>query len=180
MRKFLAFAILVGATCFAFVIAREVWRLYGSAGADVQLGVITAAGSALAFVANNAVQSARERKARLFENKREAYDKFFEFFFSIFTSQKSGNPLGENELAEKFQEFTRAVMTWGSADTINSVIEFQRASNGGDPNDLKKMLAPTETLLRALRKDLGHSDSAMDRYGLTKLILKADEHHKLD
>lgn len=164
----------------SFELVREVLRLYGNAEADLKLGVITAAGSALAFVVNNAIQSGRERKARLFENKREAYDKFFEFFFSIFVSQKSGKPLTEKQLAEKFNEFTRNVMTWGSAETVNAVNEYQRSNLNVDPSDLKALFSTTEKLLRALRRDLGHSDRSLSKFGLTKLILKADEHYKLD
>lgn len=163
-----------------FELVCEVLRLYGRAEADLKLGVITATGSALAFLVNNAIQSSRERRARLFENKREAYDKFFEFFFSIFAAEKSGNPLSQDKLAEKFHEFTRNVMTWGSAETVNAVNEYQQASLNSNSSNLKETFATTERLLRALRKDLGHADNRMDKFGLTKLILKADEHHKLN
>ncbi len=163
-----------------FEIIREVLRLYGIASADIKLGVMTASGSALAFVVNNAIQSSRERRARLFENKRAAYNEFFEFFFSIFTQQKAGTPLDDKQLEKSFSNFTRNVMTWGSAATVNAVLEYQRSSLQVEPDNTKSMFGPTEKLLRALRKDLGHSDSPLEKSALTKLILKADEHHKLD
>jgi hypothetical protein len=33
---------------------------------------------------------------------------------------------------------------------------------------------------RALRKDLGHSDLSLEKFALTKLLLKGDEHEKLN
>lgn len=167
---------MVVATWFA---VSEFVSLYGKADPNLKLGVITALGSGAAFLWNNLHQSRRERQARLFENKREAYDHFFEFFFSIFAAQKSGKPLDEGALAEKFGVFTRNVMTWGSAPTINAVNRYQVESLRATGGDMTTLFKPTEDLLRALRKDLGHSDSALERYALTKLILRAEEHHKL-
>jgi hypothetical protein len=180
MKKVIAlifFALLAWGT---FEILRELLRLYGRADANLKLAVMTAAGSAIAFVANNAIQSARERKAQLFEKKREAYDKFFQFFHSIFSRQKTGNPVSQKEIIESLQDFTKSIMTWGSADTINSFNEYQRTNQNIDPNDLPLLFGTTEKFLRALRKGLGHSDTSLEKLALTKLIVKADEHHKLE
>lgn len=161
-----------------FELLREILRIYGRADADVKLGVLTAAGSALAFVINNAVQASRERRARLFESKREAYDRFFQFLFSIFEAQRKGQEFEDENAVDNFQDFVRSVMTWGSAETVNAVNQYQQQSLAALGNFQNSFIA-TERLLRALRKDLGHSDNQLKNFALTKLLLKAEEHEKL-
>lgn len=176
----LAALLIVAATASVWLAGAEFLTLYRLADPNLKLGVLTAIGSGIAFMWTTLHQSRRERQARLFESKREAYDKFFEFFFGIFDAQRAGKPLSDAKLVQMFSEFTRNVMTWGSAAAINAVNEYQRASTDVPPGDLKALFRNTETLLRALRSDLGHGDSALEPFALTKLILKAEEHHKLD
>jgi len=78
-----------------------------------------------------------------------------------------------------FGAFTQDVMTWGSAATVNALNEYQRGGLKVTPGDMTALFQNTETLLRALRKDLGHSDATLEPFALTKLVLKPDEHHKL-
>lgn len=174
----IGFLFIALALWLIYQLSIEVSEIYGKADADTKLGVLTATGSAAAFILNNMVQSSRERKARLFESKREAYDRFFSFFFSLFTAQRSGAELETEATVQNFQEFTRSVMTWGSAETVNALNHYQRAAEAAQENPIA-IFTHTETLLRALRKDLGHSDSRLENLALTKLILKGDEHHKL-
>lgn len=145
----------------------------------LKLGVLTAAGSALAFIINNAVQSSRERRARLFEAKRQAYGDFFKAFMSFFHKTAQGeNPEGL-EMVKAIQNLSTDVMTWGSAATINAFNQFQRESVM-PASDQRALFLRTERFLRALRNDLGHSDANLKPFALTKLILKGDEHAKLD
>jgi hypothetical protein len=174
----LIIAAIVGYLGYKFFL--EVWALYNQADSNVKLGMLTATGSAVAFITSNAINSSRERKARLFESKRDAYNEFFDFFFSLFKNVKNGTDYPEDEMVEKVSKFTRGVMTWGSAKTVNAVIEWQKQSENLDGKNIKSIFLVTENLLRALREDLGHSDSTLKDFALTKLILKADEHHKLD
>ncbi|MEZ5654770.1 MAG: hypothetical protein R3E04_02600 [Sphingobium sp.] len=168
---------LLGWLTFEFI--REVVRLYKAADPDIKLGVITATGSALAFVVNNAVQSSRERRARLFEAKREAYGDFIESFMSFFHKFALGEQVPEGDIVKTIQSLSTDVMTWGSAETVNAFNEYQR-SNSSPTKDNNVLFGRTETFLRALRKDLGHSDIALEKFALTKLLLKGDEHEKLD
>lgn len=171
--------LFVAAGWFLFEIGREILRLYSEAENDLKLGVITAAGSALAFVANNAIQSSRERRARLFEAKREAYGEFFESFMSFFHGVAGGRKPTEAELIKAIQGLSTDVMTWGGAETVNAFNNFQRA-NAAPANNDRELFLRTETFLRALRRDLGHSDGSLKSFALTKLIVRGDEHHKFD
>lgn len=160
-------------------IILEVLRLYGIAESDVKLGVMTAGGSALAFVINNAVQASRERKARLFESKREAYGHFFKAYMSFFHRMSTGEKVETEEMVRSIQSLSRDVMTWGSAETVNAYNKFQQ-ENAKPTDDNRIPFSRNEEFLRALRKDLGHKDGALDKFALTKMILKAEEHKGLN
>lgn len=162
-----------------FEIAREVLRLYGTADPDIKLGVMTAIGSLAAFLVTNGIQSERERRARLFESKREAYGVFFKSYMAFFHKTALGEELDPDEMVRSIQSLSRDVMTWGSADTVNAFNKFQR-ENSSPTDDTVELFRRNEDFLRALRKDLGHKDTSLNRFALTKLILKADEHEKLD
>lgn len=164
---------------FAVELILEILRLYGVADSDLKLGVITAGGSALAFVINNAIQASRERRARLFEAKREAYAEFFEAFMSFFHRFGQGQETPMEEMVQAIQSLSTEVMTWGSAETVNAFNKYQRA-NAVPTDDTTELFRRTETFLRALRKDLGHSDRSLENLALTKLLLRGDEHANLD
>ena len=70
-------------------------------------------------------------------------------------------------------------MVWGSASTITAFNKFiYESALNSDPNT-KMVFLRTEAFLRAIRKDLGHNDGALERFALTKMIVRGDEHHKL-
>ena len=176
--KGLFFLLVVLILIGVLFVFREILQLYGRADSDVKLGVITAVGSAIAFLANNAIQSSRERKSRLFEAKREAYARYFRFFMSIFGRLES-NPVTEDEMVAEVRAIATEIMTWGSAETINSFNAYQRNNAAGSPNQ-QELFRSTEAFLRALRKDLGHDDKSLENLALTKMNLRGNEHANLD
>lgn len=163
----------------AFKAIQEIVRLYNIADSDLKLGVITAGGSALAFVINNAIQSSRERRARLFEAKREAYGDFIGSFMSFFHRFAQDQEVPPHEMVNAIRSLSTDVMTWGSAATVNAFNRYQR-ENIIPTSDPKELFRRTEIFLRALRKDLGHNDSSLRNFALTKLLLRGDEHDNLD
>lgn len=164
----------------SFIFGRELLSLYSTAEPEVKLGVMTASGGALAFLISNAVQSSRERRARLFEAKREAYGEFFEAFPRIFEDAESDLKLGEEEMLNVIKSLRVNVMTWGSAPTVNAFGKFMRENASDTDVSPRQLFLRTEEFLRALRKDLGHDDATLDSFALTKLILHGSEHHTLD
>jgi hypothetical protein len=177
--------ILAGLICLAVlaligVAFGEIYSLYMRADANVRLGVLTAFGSAAAFVINNVIQNARERRSRLFEAKREAYSTFFRFFMSIFHRSDTENPVAEQDIVQALRDLSTTLLTWGSPDAIKAFNSFARQSALNPSAEGYELYSRAENFLRALRKDLGHADSSLDKLALTKLIVRGDEHHKLD
>jgi hypothetical protein len=176
----LAILIVVALGYLSFLTFHEMSKLYIQAEPSVRLGVVTAIGSVIAFVANNAIQSSRERRARLFESKREAYDKFFNFFTLFFHKNNTETPMSETEMMESFRNLATGIMTWGSASTINAFNQYQRHNARQDHTDMVDLFSRTETFLRALRRDLGHNDVALENLAMTKMMIRGNDHEELD
>ena len=162
-----------------FLLVREFYALYAIAKPELRLGVLTAVGSGAALIWTSSLQAKRERQSRLFESKRAAYSHFFDLLFSMLRAQKLDSEVDQDKLMQDFSAFTQNVMTWGSAETINAFNSWQRG-NLSHSDDVKTIFRNIEVLLRALRKDLGHNDTALESFALSKLILKVEEHHKLN
>lgn len=177
------YSILVGLA----LIAGTSWAVYSlvalylTASDTLKLGVLTAAISVIALIYNNARQHRREISSRHFSEKRQAYQKFFDFMFEMFSEDRTGVMLSEVEKEERARAIVKNLMIWGSADTINQYTNFVRSSVELD-TDLDvdpKLFCNVESLLRSFRRDLGHDDSRLEALGLTKLLVKPEEHSKL-
>lgn len=166
------------------VLGSLVWGIYAAtslyiaATATVKLGVLTALISVGTLIYNNMRQQAREIRARHFVEKRQAYQKFFDFMFEMFLSQRRSHTISEAETIERMQAIVKDLMIWGSAETINQYNSFIRASvnpqDGGN-----SIFLNVESLMRSFRRDLGHDDRKLERLGLTKLLVKGEEHDAL-
>lgn len=150
------------------------------ASVTAKLGVLTASVGVVTFIYNNNRQQIREIKARQFNEKRQAYQKFFDFMFDIFSAQRSGVAISEADMIDRMHLITKDLMVWGSADTINQYNEFMRQSAAPQPEGSLTIFKHVETLMRSFRRDLGHNDRKLENMGLSKLLLKAEEHGKLD
>ncbi len=144
---------------------------------NVKLGILTAAVSAFAFIYNNSRQQAREIASRHFSEKRQAYRKFFDLMFEIIASQGDAEPISESETIVRIRDVAKEIMIWGNAETINAYSDFMVASTNNNPEDITAVFTKIEALLRSMRKELGHSDRTLQKFGLTKLFIKAEEHH---
>ena len=158
----------------------EIYSLYSQADPNIRLGVLTAFGSAAAFVINNVVQNSRERRARLFESKREAYATFFQFFMSVFHRSDTDDPVDEQEIIGALRDLSTNLLIWGSPNAIKAFNSFARESAERPTVQGYELYSRIENFMRALRTDLGHRDGSLDKFALTKLIVKGDEHHMLD
>lgn len=161
------------------------WIIYLAVGAylkasnNVQLGVATALISIFAIIYNNSRQQSREIKTRHFSEKREAYQKFFNLMFDMFDAQKRGVEISEDEAVLRMRSVVKEMMIWGSAETINNYNAFLKRSTSSEKISEKEVFQGVETLLLSFRRDLGHNDKKLEPLGLTKLIVKADDHEKL-
>lgn len=178
--QWVGYAVGAAALLALFWIGYSGTSLFLQASATAKLGVLAAAVSVATLIYNNARQQTREIKSRQFSDKRLAYQKFFDLMFDIFAANKTNVDISESDMVARMNTIMKDLMVWGSAETINQYNIFMRNSlisqQGGTINVFDNM----ELLMRSFRKDLGHDDKKLEKLGLSKLLVKADEHHKLD
>ena len=110
----------------------------------------------------------REVDARHFAHKYEAYMAFLEVFVRQVQSQKSGKPGLRQSDVNKMLEFKRKMIVWGSPTVIEEWNSLEEDDD--ERSDLEKLLH-MDDVLRAVRRDLGHSDRALLRGSLLGLFL---------
>lgn len=176
----LAVILVIGVILFVLWGGFIAFGLFLQASATVQLGAITALISVIAFLYNNHHQQNREIKSRQFAEKRQAYQKFFDLMFDIFDAQRTGTPLEDTVVIQRMGLVVKEIMVWGSADTINQYNAYMKTAQSTDSAEYGHAIKNMEALMRALRRDLGHNDRALDKLALSKLLIKADDHDKLD
>jgi hypothetical protein len=104
------------------------------------------------------------------EKKIPVYEKQIETFFSIIFAEKNGQrKLTEDEIGKAFQEFTEKLIIWGSEEVIQAWLAFRFCD--WQNNDSIEGVLKIETLLQAIRKDLGNSNSKLKVGDITKLFV---------
>lgn len=104
------------------------------------------------------------------EKKIPVYEKQIEIFFSIMFAEKyGGKKPTEDELGKAFQDFTEKLIIWGSAEVIQAWLAF-RLHDWQNSNTVEGFLK-VEILLKAIRKDLGNSNSNLAVGDITKLFV---------
>lgn len=172
----IGYAVWVGVPWFY----REIAGLYGKAETEFKLGLITAVVSTAGVAWSVIYQRRKELDALRFERKREAYAVFFDLLFEFMKASDNGiDPLEDPTFKDRWRGLTKGLMIWGNPRTITAFNKFQSGSSQTS-NDFRETVLRVESLLRQFRADLGHRDAFLKRFALTKLILRGDEHHKLD
>lgn len=118
----------------------------------------------------------REVDARHFTHKYEAYMAFLEVFVRQIQSQKGRKPGVRQSDVNKMLEFKRKMIVWGSPTVIEDWISLEE--NDDELSDLEKLLH-LDDVLRAVRRDLGHSDRALLRGSLLGLFLTPEARRDL-
>ncbi|MBJ7297130.1 MAG: hypothetical protein JHC73_12620 [Dolichospermum sp.] len=104
------------------------------------------------------------------EKKIPVYEKQIEIFFSLIFAGKNGdNQPTQEELGKAFQLFTEKLIIWGSPEVIQAWSEF-KLYDWQNSDSLEGFLK-VEALLRAIRKDLGNSNSNLAVGDISKLFI---------
>lgn len=99
--------------------------------------------------------------------------------FDMFEAQSDETTIDDKESIKRTRSFVKDIMVWGSPETINQYNIFIRNSVTQSSDDPKAVMSNVEALMRSLRKDLGHDDRKLEKLGLSKLLIKGEEHGAL-
>jgi hypothetical protein len=90
-------------------------------------------------------------------------------FRNVVYASKLGKPLEEKEMLEFFASFTQKFMVWGADEVVREWSAFRLKSVKAD--DPFGVLFAYEDLIRAIRRDLGHSNKGLKRGDILTLFV---------
>ena len=121
----------------------------------------------------------REFKSRMFAEQKSAFKNFIYFVVNLpLTHSASNGKKTEYDMNRIWKEFGPSLVSWGSHEAIQSLIDFRKSVLAKEAPLLSLVYA--NNLLVSLRKELGHDDSKSDPMLVMKMIIKDDEHDNLD
>ncbi len=137
--------------------------------ATVLTASLSVVGSVSAVMIGRAYEKRRELEALHRDKKIPIYDRFLKGFFDVF--QNSEKYAEDPETTINFiREWQRELILWGGAPVVNRWIEWQKTGAGEEPD--ARGLFKVDELLRAIRKELGHSNKGIDKGSFIRFILR--------
>jgi len=119
----------------------------------------------------------REIKARHFIEKKNAYMHFINLVFDVIKAIKNKSTIPMDKLEKVMLVFKRELIVWADQDVLQAYRKYEEgSSNNSEPEDTLLII---EDLLRAIRKDLGHDDSQLNRGDLIGMLIVAEDRKKL-
>jgi hypothetical protein len=108
--------------------------------------------------------------------KVDLYTRFIKKVMEVMQKYKEDKSedalIKDTELQKFFQDFTTDLVLWGSSGVVRAYAKFREASEGpGSANIVVVM----DDVIRAMRKDLGHSDWFLQRGELIKTFVRDPE-----
>ena len=135
--------------------------------------IIVACGGIVAVMLTHYWTTKREIRASHRLRQSEVYKDFVENTIVKLMQEAHDGQIQQqtiNNLQHYIIHFVGTLIVWGSSSVIHAYRHFQK-SVGYDPEMLFSSL---DSLLREIRKDLGHKDKGLKQYDLYNLFLKGN------
>ena len=164
-------AVLVGGLYF-FVAA--VLDKLNSLNSDLGKAIVAGAVTLFAAVVTVVGGKIWEQRVKIQQDVREkrlpVYEKQIETFFSVLFAEKAGNEKpSEQDIQKAFMAFTEKLIVWGSPEVIKAWSAFRLHDwTSAKPVDA---FLKVELFLRAIRRDLGNSNSGLPPGELMRLFV---------
>ncbi len=183
MKKILQFLILLLSLA---LLSGIVWLIYKIAvlfisalsllDSDISVAIIagsaTIFASVLAVIISRYFQVKREQEIAHRDKKVELYDQFLTRLFDIFLSGDKNKQASE-DLIPFLREVQRKLILWAGPNVIKSYADWHKLITT-KPARAIQMIKMIDFFL-SLRKDLGHSNSGIQREHLVRFLLKNPE-----
>ena len=167
----------------AYLFFSGIIKLLSTVNSDLAKAVIAGSATVLVSVVSLIISKHMEHKAKLTEEIRQkkvpAYEQLIALMFDLLFWAKAGKKKPtDQKLVKSFVDFTKQTIIWGSEDVIKAYAVFRNA--GWANMDIEEMMDTYEGLLKAMRKDLGHSDDSLQPGVLMSLFINADDKQETD
>lgn len=169
----LSLAVLIVIGYGVFLILRD---LLGKMGA-LNDNIIAAFVAALTAVFGYWYTQKQSKEKDIAESHRskkiELCQSFMDILLSMMNASRENKPVDpkniDKELLDKFNNINSGIILWGSPNIIKSWLLFKQESK---PDSTATPLFRMDDVLRAFRKELGHSNRGLKEGDLIKIFLK--------
>lgn len=149
-------------------------RSFSATDPTVKASIIAGIGAVAAALWTQTRIRKREREARLYDKKLGAYQELVNLYFDILSHNKQqGRSATQRDLQKAMLNCKKAFIMWASADFIREWNQLEVQSDEEkthNRSDLERTLM-FDSILRLIRKDLGHDDSTLPAGSLIATIL---------
>jgi hypothetical protein len=140
--------------------------------AAIIAGSATIFASVVALIVSRYFQTKREQLIAHREKKAELYNEFLIQIFDLFASAKK-NEEYTKDLTAVLREIQRKLILWAGPNVIIAYYDWHKALTTKPPRAIQ-MIKLLDFFL-ALREDLGHSNSRIQRKHFARVLLKNPE-----
>ncbi len=169
----LGFALVGGLGYGGYTLIVTVWAQFISLDKQLSVGLLTA--FTTVFVATLTVMLGRylERKKEVESHFRttkiQMYDEFLAEFFKFLGDEKDVDV----DLVPFLREWQRKMIVWGGAPVLVTYIKWNQHLKKGEPD--ARVIFLMDEFFRAMRKDIGLSNSGLEKGIFSHFILRHSE-----
>lgn len=166
--------LVVAILLFALAVIYVFFRSLLQADPEVSAAIIGVIGLLLAGVWAHRSTKILEINSRHFIEKKNAYMILINLIFDLLSDSRKEEKLSKEAMIQRMLEFKRELMVWGDQTVIKALQEYEDFSLQDNKNPAQILLR-VDNLLRSIRKDLGHDDSALPKGALVLMQVKAED-----
>ncbi|MEE1273220.1 MAG: hypothetical protein UHI81_01825 [Olegusella sp.] len=158
----LGLVVLIAVPAFLiFIFVQIIWPMMMSfflslstLDSAVIVALITATVSIVSYVSGSIINSIMKRNEYYRSHREKPYMSLISLFYDFQLQTKSKRDFTQDELIQKYYEFTKELTLWGSSKAIKAWGNW-RAESSKNNLDSQQLLFGMEKVLIQLRKDMG-------------------------
>ena len=116
-------------------------------------GGVSIIGVIMSSIVSKIIDYKTTRKEYLAKKREEPYGEFVDMVYKLHQNVKKPNSYTEEEMQKDIMKFSKEITLWGSKSVINKWVKFK--DNGTNPDAAMDNLFVIESILNAMRKDMG-------------------------
>lgn len=116
-------------------------------------GGVSIIGVIMSSIVSKIIDYKTTRKEYLAKKREEPYGEFVDMVYKLHQNIKKPNSYTEEEMQKDIMKFSKQITLWGSKSVINKWVKFK--GNGTNPDAAMDNLFVIESILNAMRKDMG-------------------------
>jgi len=176
------FAVLGGTGWGLFLLARSASQAFTQLDEKTAASLVAAFTTIVVSLVSVLVAKSYERRRaieiELRGKKTPFYENLIALVFDAIYSAKFGESMSEKETHKAFADATKNLVIWGSPEVVSAFSRFRRlATTASASKDPPSVMITVEGLLRAIRKDLGHDDSKVQKGDILRLFINDIDQH---